>query len=252
MWRTDAEFHRVKQLVTHGLSDYKIAALTGIPRGTVLRWRQRDGAPHAGLPALAREEWQVNAAPAYCYLLGAYLGDGHVTHKPPNCWTLRIACDQLYPGIIDEVRRAMDRTFPGRHSTQFPASTGASDVVSICSPGDWARVPPARPRPQALTQDRTRRLAARADSRPCRRPDPGPDPLGRMPGHQPVQDEAPERTSRRVRLRPLFLHQPLRRHPADLHRALRATRYPRDAVQPPEPRRLASARRRDPGRAGGT
>jgi hypothetical protein len=57
-----------------------------------------------------------------------------VNHKPPNGWTLRIACDQLYPGIIDEVRRAMDRTFRGRHSTQIPASTGASDVVSICHP----------------------------------------------------------------------------------------------------------------------
>lgn len=134
MWRTEGEFHRVKRLVSSGLSDYKIAELTGIPRGTVLNWRRRDEPPHAGLPPLDTMEWKVLDAPAYCYLLGIYLGDGHLTHKAPHSWTLRIACDRQYPGIIDEIRHAMERTFPGRHSTRIQASTGASDVVGLCHP----------------------------------------------------------------------------------------------------------------------
>lgn len=71
----------------------------------------------------------------YCYLLGCYLGDGHVTHRPPNTWVLRIACDRQYPGIITEIRHAMELVFPGRDSTQIRSSTGASDVVSICHSG---------------------------------------------------------------------------------------------------------------------
>jgi hypothetical protein len=47
---------------------------------------------------------------------------------------LRIACDQKYGRIIDEVLTAMAATFPGRNPTRFPASAGGSDVVGICHP----------------------------------------------------------------------------------------------------------------------
>src|SRR5438874_310691 len=90
LWRTDEEFERVKRFAGQGLSDYKIAALTGIPRATVLRWRRREAPPHAKLPPLRAADWLVSDPAPYCYLLGAYLGDGHVTHRPPNGWTLRI------------------------------------------------------------------------------------------------------------------------------------------------------------------
>ena len=119
MWRTDNDFYRVKQLAEQGLSDYKIAALTGVPRGTVRRWRRRDRPPHAGLGAASAADWVVADAATYCYLLGAYLGDGHITHRPPHGWSVRIACDREYETIIDEIRRAMDTTFPGRCSTRF-------------------------------------------------------------------------------------------------------------------------------------
>jgi hypothetical protein len=71
---------------------------------------------------------------AYCYLLGAYLGDGHVTHRPPNTWTLRIACDRQYEQIIGEVMTAMELTFPGRRATRIQSSSGASDVLTITIP----------------------------------------------------------------------------------------------------------------------
>jgi hypothetical protein len=134
MWHSDDDFHRVKHLLGLGLSDYKVADLTGVPRGTVLRWRRRADPPRAGLAAVRGAEWTVPDAVSYCYLLGAYLGDGHVTHRPPNGWSLRIACDRQYEAIIDEIRRAMNTTFPERLSTRFRSSTGASDVVAICHP----------------------------------------------------------------------------------------------------------------------
>jgi Homeodomain-like domain len=124
-------FRRVQELAGTGLSDYKIAARTGVNRSTVQRWRYRE------LPPLARvlEGWELPDSVAYSYLLGCYLGDGWVSFKPPSSFTLRVACDQRYPVIIAEVRAAMETTFPGRQATQFPSSTGASDVVGICHPG---------------------------------------------------------------------------------------------------------------------
>jgi hypothetical protein len=41
MGRTDDRFHLVKRLADAGLSDYKIAALTGVKRAIVWRWRHR-------------------------------------------------------------------------------------------------------------------------------------------------------------------------------------------------------------------
>jgi hypothetical protein len=67
-------------------------------------------------------------------VLGCYLGDGHVTHTPPNGWELRLACDQRYAGIIAEIRLVLRCTFPGSRPPRFAASTGASDVLRISHP----------------------------------------------------------------------------------------------------------------------
>jgi hypothetical protein len=131
---SDANFWDVKNLVEQGLSDYRIAALTGVARGTVSRWRLRTAPPRAGNASMDASSWGVADPSAYCYLLGVYLGDGHVTHKPPRTWTLRIACDRQYEHVIAQVRTAMEITFPERRSTRYPSSTGASDVIAICHP----------------------------------------------------------------------------------------------------------------------
>jgi Homeodomain-like domain len=129
MTQAEDNFLWVKELVAAGLSDYRIASLTGIHRSTVLRWRHRDRPPRSVDPAL--RHWRVTDAAQYCYLLGCYLGDGHVTFRPPATWVLRISCDRQYGGLIDEIRRAMDRTFPGRCSTRIHSSTAAAEIVSI-------------------------------------------------------------------------------------------------------------------------
>jgi hypothetical protein len=133
--RTEDEFRLVKGLADDGLSDYKIAAYTGVPRGTVQRWRQRGRPPQTCATRTAADSWAIVDPATYCYLLGVYLGDGHVMHRAPASWVLRVACDQAYPSIIGEVRRAMDLTFPPRLSTQIASSSACSDVVSICHPG---------------------------------------------------------------------------------------------------------------------
>ncbi|MEV6615261.1 helix-turn-helix domain-containing protein [Streptomyces sp. NPDC051051] len=50
---------------------------------------------------------------AYSYLLGLYLGDGHISHysehRVPN---LMITCAESWPGLMDECEQAMRAVFP--------------------------------------------------------------------------------------------------------------------------------------------
>lgn len=82
----------------------------------------------------AANEWVVADAAAYVYLLGCYLGDGNIVHKPPRTWTLRISCDRVYAAIEEEIRAAMEATFPESSSRIRPYATGGADVVSITHP----------------------------------------------------------------------------------------------------------------------
>jgi hypothetical protein len=133
MGRTEDNFYWVKELARMGMSDYKIAARTGVNRSTVLRWRRRAHPPHS-YPRDDPVDWKIEDPSAYGYLLGCYLGDGHITHRPPSGWTLRVCCDRKYSSLISEIRRAIETTFPGRRSNRFHSSVGASDVVTISHP----------------------------------------------------------------------------------------------------------------------
>jgi hypothetical protein len=131
MARTKAEFDHVKQLVAEGLSDHRIARLTGIPQPTVRRWRHREHPPGRRSHHFS---WRVVDEYAYCYLLGCYLGDGTVAHPSRNGWELRLSCDQRYVDIIDEIRAAAILTFLDARPTTFTSSTAGSALVRISHP----------------------------------------------------------------------------------------------------------------------
>ena len=63
---TTERFCRVQELAAVGMSDYKIAARTGINRSTVQRWRHRELPPFAHIT----DPWDVSDPVAYSYLLG--------------------------------------------------------------------------------------------------------------------------------------------------------------------------------------
>ena len=115
MARGAERFYETKRLVEQGLNDYAIARLTGVPRPTVQRWRHRT-VPPGGRYAVQPTEWRIIDAESYCYLLGDYLGDGNLVHRPPNRWTLRVACDRCYA-----LRYGVDLSGP-----QIAAVTGLS------------------------------------------------------------------------------------------------------------------------------
>jgi hypothetical protein len=71
-----------------------IAREIGVHRRTVDAWL-------AGRVPRRRRERERAIPPApYAYLLGLYLGDGHIVHGPGDRWQLRIACDRAYRGIV--------------------------------------------------------------------------------------------------------------------------------------------------------
>jgi Homeodomain-like domain len=114
MTRSVADVRNVEILADEGLSDYEIARRTGIPRGTVRRWRrigppvrQRrlvdDGTRCERCRQPVHSFGELPGGP-YAYLLGQYLGDGTIywTGRDAEGRTLRISSDALYPGIIRE------------------------------------------------------------------------------------------------------------------------------------------------------
>jgi transcriptional regulator with XRE-family HTH domain len=101
--RSREEVERVLRLAGEGLTQSEVARRTGIPRLTVSGWL-RGKLPHS------RQIATLDGR-AYSYLLGMYLGDGHLTHFPRTL-RLQIYLDSRYPGIIGECVRAIRRVMP--------------------------------------------------------------------------------------------------------------------------------------------
>jgi hypothetical protein len=122
--RSDEDVRRVFELWNRGMSKKAIARHTGISQTQVRRWiatgldnvlnspmRRGAGAHEQGRKCPLVETVKE---PAYTYLLGMYLGDGHITTEPNGVHRLRIsACDD-YPGIMQECVGAMAAVMPER------------------------------------------------------------------------------------------------------------------------------------------
>jgi Homeodomain-like domain len=122
--RSIEEVREVVALVEQGLNDCEISRRTGIPRSTVRDWRHgrvprrgplsgrlwtEHSCPECGHPA-----HDFNALPTgdYAYLLGLYLGDGHITTHARRVYRLGITLDRRYPGIVRECEAAMGSVMP--------------------------------------------------------------------------------------------------------------------------------------------
>jgi hypothetical protein len=131
---TDAA--HVRDLKGSGLADRQISATTGIPIETIRTWRQRGdprqpdprrtSCPRCGAKPHALE---TPSAAQYAYLLGVYLGDGHV-RRWGNSYVLRVSLDTAYPGIVDEVGSAIATLRRGTHSRRYSLSKQLVNVES--------------------------------------------------------------------------------------------------------------------------
>lgn len=121
MTRPAHEFELVRFYLDWGLNNCQIERLTEIPRNTVRTWRQRSlegltnsshqqGAGERACPRCGRG--RLNEA-AYAYLLGIYLGDGHIARCPKAVYRLTIVQDQKYVGLISECDGAISSLIDG-------------------------------------------------------------------------------------------------------------------------------------------
>ena len=118
--RTLGERERVRILVEAGLNDCAVSRSTGIPRSTVREWRAGGfRAPKAVVSVCDNcdrhgHSLDLPDPSAYAYLLGVYLGDGHIAQGQRGVFRLRVFLDSRYPQIIQEVAEAMEGVMPGK------------------------------------------------------------------------------------------------------------------------------------------
>jgi hypothetical protein len=122
-------------MLAGGMSDSAAARTSGIPRATVRDWRRsgvehevpratcsRCGGPEHDPSALDRR--------AYAYLLGLYLGDGHVAAARHGVYRLRISIDERHPRLAARVVETMHLVLPGSRAGLIPHRT---DHVTVAS-----------------------------------------------------------------------------------------------------------------------
>jgi hypothetical protein len=105
-----------------GLSRKAIARQTGVSIRTISRWCRRgatdrswagSGSGRRLIKQFSRESLLASAdLTSYSYLLGLYLGDGHITAHRRGVYQLRVSMDSRYPGLIGETVRAMRAVLP--------------------------------------------------------------------------------------------------------------------------------------------
>ncbi|MFD9455291.1 helix-turn-helix domain-containing protein [Streptomyces sp. NPDC059985] len=106
-------------LLRGGTPNAQVARQLGVPVGTVGYWKHTDRAKRGECPGRHQPQCPhcLNSpldAEAYSYVLGLYLGDGHISrysqHRAPN---LMITCDDKWPGLMNLAEQAIRRVFPG-------------------------------------------------------------------------------------------------------------------------------------------
>jgi hypothetical protein len=103
-------------LSEQGLYDREVSQITGVPMSTVRKWRtgrrRASGADGRHKRACPRCDGVSLNEQAYSYLLGLYLGDGHITRHRKGVFALSIFCCDAWPGLLAAAKRAMQEVLP--------------------------------------------------------------------------------------------------------------------------------------------
>ncbi|MFI1441213.1 helix-turn-helix domain-containing protein [Streptomyces fructofermentans] len=114
---TEVRQRAVAQL-RDGSSNADVARRSGVPLGTIGYWKhldraQRGECPGRPAPECPRCHGRDLDASAYSYLLGLYLGDGHISHHSEHrVPSLMITCCASWPGLMDECEQAVRTVLP--------------------------------------------------------------------------------------------------------------------------------------------
>jgi hypothetical protein len=118
MTRPRKDVEAVRDLLNQGLSVAEASRRAGLPRSTVRTWladgletRLQTPLPMHGVGELCPYVRNLSES-TYSYLLGLYLGDGHLSRCRGDVYKLRIYQDNRYPHLIHQCKLAMRWTVP--------------------------------------------------------------------------------------------------------------------------------------------
>ncbi|MFB7914939.1 transcriptional regulator [Streptomyces sp. NPDC056061] len=107
---------RALALIDQGFSQNSVSKQTGISRAAIRSWQTRIEplrcGPSATCPMCSDPPGDLEAPSAYVYLLGLYLGDGCINRTKQGVYSLRIACADAWPGLIDACSEAVQAVRP--------------------------------------------------------------------------------------------------------------------------------------------
>jgi hypothetical protein len=120
----------VLALCRTGASTRQVAKATGIAESTIGHWRRGDRRGSGSRRAAPCPRCDgSDLGESYAYLLGAYLGDGHITVSQRTA-CLWIYCADAWPRIQDDVRQAISSVMPST-SVSVVQRTGCVAVKSF-------------------------------------------------------------------------------------------------------------------------
>jgi hypothetical protein len=111
-----------------GILDRENARISGVSVAAIRHWRSgRRRTPYSTATRRSRGCPRCHGRSmdeaAYAYLLGLYLGDGHIARGRRDVYALSLACCDDWPGLLAAARRAMSAVMP------------ASSVCCVQQPG---------------------------------------------------------------------------------------------------------------------
>jgi hypothetical protein len=126
-----------RRLSELGVIDRENARICGVSIRAIRHWRAGDRRADrveprtSSKPTCPRCHGRVLDDAAYAYLLGLYLGDGHIT-RGPRSHVLWLACSDAWPGLLDLAKQTMSLVMPS--SSVFCSSrtgVGCTYVKSV-------------------------------------------------------------------------------------------------------------------------
>lgn len=128
---------RYEALTAVGLTQLESARIAGAGINSIRRWQDRLQPLGAGVERCAvcgpPTKFTTLDGDAYCYVLGLYLGDGHMVDNGKT-FVLRVYLDDSYPGIMSSCSTAMSALLPNK--VHIAPKRGCSAVCSYSK--HWA------------------------------------------------------------------------------------------------------------------
>ena len=137
--RSYEELAAVASLVEAGLNDCEISRRTGVPRSTIGHWRRAERRASVGTSCATcghpAHDFPALPAPEYAYLLGAYLGDGHIARHARGVFGLTVYCSLMHINIAWWITLAAERVIGRRASIRADPRDNLIYVQSYSSSG---------------------------------------------------------------------------------------------------------------------